>query len=167
MVHALRHVHRLLAENGRLVDIRPVDERAEFIVRGPRGSVHAGWLTETDEGIEYRRAEDALHAVIGSGLLVIDVERIFTFSHHAQSLEALRAHLAATWTDAVILPLVADRVERFMAAGGQGTEVVLRETAWMRALRKVVRRVAQEDGIRTAGSDLPRQRQATRQGPTE
>jgi hypothetical protein len=136
MVHALRHVHRVLAEDGCLVDIRPVDERAEFIVRGPRGADHAGWLAETDEGIEYCRAEDALHAVVGSGLFRIDVERTFTYSHHARSLEELRAHLAATWTDAVILPRVAERVETFMAAGGGSANLVLRETAWMRVLRK-------------------------------
>jgi predicted RNA methylase len=71
-----------------------------------------------------------------SGLFAIDAERTFTFSHHAPSLEALRAHLAATWTDAVIQPSVADRVESLMAAGGESTEVVLQETAWMRLLRK-------------------------------
>ena len=136
MVHALRFVHALLADNGCLVDVRPVSERAEFIVRGPGGPAHAGYLAETDEGIEYRRAEDALHTTVGLGLFVIDIERTFTFSHHARSLGVLRAHLAATWTDAVILPAVAGRVERLMAAGGEGTEVVLRETAWMRVMRK-------------------------------
>ncbi len=148
MVHALRSVHNLLADHGCLVDVRPVNEQAEFIVRGPRGSAHAGYLAETDEGIEYRRAEDALHTTVGLGLFVIDVERTFTFSHHARSLEALRAHLAATWTDAVILPVVADRIERFMA-DGDGTEVVLRETAWMRVLKKGDR------PVRTAVSPLP------------
>jgi hypothetical protein len=136
MVHALRHVHRLLADGGCLIDIRPVNERAEFIVQGPAGSWHAGWLTETDDGIEYRRAEDALHEAIRSGLFVVDAERTFTFSHHASSLQALRAHLAATWTDAVIQPPVAERVERLMAAGAEGMEVVLWETAWTRVLRK-------------------------------
>jgi hypothetical protein len=136
MVHALRHVHRLLTGEGRLVDIRPVNERAEFIVRGPSGPLHAGWLAETDDGIEYRRAEDALGQVIGTGLFVIEVERTFTFSHHASSLPRLRAHLAATWADAVILPAVAERLERLTATGAEGTGVVLRETAWMRVLKK-------------------------------
>ena len=136
MVHALRTVHGLLADDGCLVDIRPVDERAEFIVSGPSGTAHAGYLAETDDGIEYRRAEEAFRTAIGSRLFEVDVERIFTFSHHAASLAALRAHLAATWTDAVILPLVAERVASLMAAGGEGAEVVLRETAWMRVLRK-------------------------------
>lgn len=136
MVHALRSVHTLLADDGCLVDIRPVSERAEVIVQGPGGQAHAGHLVETDEGIEYRRAEEALHAAVSAGLFVIAIERAFTFSHHARSLEALRAHLAATWTDAVILPVVADRIERFMAEDGEGTEVVLRETAWMRVLKK-------------------------------
>jgi hypothetical protein len=131
MVHALRHVHHLVAATGCVVDIRPVDERAAFIVRGPTGSVHAGWLTETDEGIEYRRAESALAAVVRAGLFEVVVERTFTFCHHASSLGALRAHLAATWTDAVIPPDVADRVDELMSAGG-GTELVLQETAWMR-----------------------------------
>ncbi len=132
MVHALRRVHRLMAPTGRVVDIRPVDERAAFIVRGPSGSLHAGWLAETDEGIEYRRAEEALAAVVRAGLFEIVVERTFTFRHHAVSLAALRAHLAATWTDAVIPPDVAERVERLMSAGGEGTRLVLEETAWMR-----------------------------------
>ena len=136
MVHALQTVHGLLADAGCVVDIRPVDERAEFIVRGPRGTAHAGYLAETDEGIEYRRAEGAFRTAVDSGLFEVDVERTFTFSHHARSLEALRAHLAATWTDAVILPRVAERVAGLMAAGGEDAEVVLRETAWMRVLRK-------------------------------
>lgn len=135
MVHALEKVHGLLAPGGRLIDIHPPTERARFQVRVGTRLFHAGWMRETDEGIEYRNAERALKMAVSSGLFVVERQGSFEFLHHARTLDRLRQHLSETWSDAIIDDEVALRVETLLRrARGRG-EVILRETARIRRLR--------------------------------
>jgi hypothetical protein len=150
MVHALRRVAGLVTPAGQVIDIRSLDEKAEFLVCAdravstsveqavnpacPRHDVHAGWLNETDEGIEYRQAEAALQTALAEGVFVLLAQHRFAFRHHAPDLPAMRAYLAETWTDAIIEADVERAVtEAFQKAGGRA-EVVLCETGWMRVL---------------------------------
>ena len=134
MVHALRSVHQLLRPSGVLIDIRPLDERAEFLVAAGGQEHHAGWMQETDGGIEYPLAEAALNTARARGLFTLQAERSFQFQHHARSFAALRAYLVDTWSDALISPAIETEVERLLREAGPRAEVVLRETGWMRRL---------------------------------
>ncbi|HSK08562.1 MAG TPA: hypothetical protein VK911_03235 [Vicinamibacterales bacterium] len=131
MVHALRRVAGMVVPGGRVIDVRSLDERAEFLV----GPSSCGHLRETDEGIEYRQAELALQTALAAGVFTLESEHPFSFRHYAPGLAAMREYLAATWKDAVILPEVAHAVEAALAEAEPGAEVVLRETGWMRVLR--------------------------------
>ncbi len=135
MVHALRSVHTLLRPSAALVDIRPLDERAEFIVVDDGLEHHAGWMRETDDGIEYRQAEQAMRDALAEGLFGLEAERSFPFLHHARTFPALRAYLADIWSDALIDPAVEMEAGRLLESAGPHAEVILRETGWMRRLR--------------------------------
>jgi hypothetical protein len=135
MVHALETVHGLLYPGGRLVDIHPLTERAEFQVRIGGDLIHAGWLRETDGGIEYANAERALASVVARGLFVPEERQAFAFVHHASSLGEMRAHLARTWKDAVIDDAVAVRIQALAGQAGPEGEILLREEPCMTRLR--------------------------------
>ena len=135
MVHALETVHGLLAPGGRLIDIHPLTERAEFQVRVGGELVHAGWLRETDGGVEYTNAERAQASVVESGLFVLEANRTFSFVHHADSLATMRVHLARTWKDAILDDEVAHRIQALLTQAGPGGELLLREEPRMARLR--------------------------------
>ena len=135
MVHALRTVHGLLRPGGVLLDIRPLDERAEFLVIDGGDDRLAGVMQETDEGIEYPQAEAAMRDAIGEGLFVLEAERAFPFIHHARTFPELRAYLEDIWSDAVMGPGLEREAGRLLEAAGPGAEMALRETGWMRRLR--------------------------------
>ena len=137
MVHALRTVHGLLRPSAVLLDIRPLDERAEFLVLDGAEERHAGWMQETDGGIEYPRAEQAMRQAIAEGLFALEAERSFPFLHHAPDFPAMRAYLADTWSDALIDPAIETEARRLLGSAGRGAELVLRETGWMRRLRAI------------------------------
>jgi hypothetical protein len=137
MVHALESVHRLLAPDGVLIDIHPPALDATLEVACSGRLIHAGFLDETDNGIEYEQAEKALAEVVGRGLFLIEREARFTFAHYAPSLESLRQDLAATWKDAVIEDTVAARLEASLAECGPYAEVVLREYVRITRLRRL------------------------------
>jgi len=130
MVHALRRAAGLLAPAGQVIDIRALDEKAEFLVAGRL----CGIMRETDDGIEYGQAEAALKEALSLGILDLAAEHPFTYRHHAPDLASMRAYLADTWTDAVIAPEVAEAIDEALAQGGPGSEIVLRERGWLRVL---------------------------------
>lgn len=141
MVHALEKAAALAAPGGRVIDLHPPSERAEFLVRSARGDAHAGWLEETDEGIEYTQAEQALAGVVSRGVLAVEGERRFDFLYHAPDAGELIRYLEATWRDAVISAAVRARLDELLAEAGPGGEVLLREQARMVRLRPASQRV--------------------------
>jgi len=136
MVHALRAVHGLLRPAAVLVDIRPLDERAEFLVIDRGAERLAGLMQETDEGIEYRQAEAAMRHAITEGLFAFEADRSFPFIHHARSFPELRGYLEDIWSDAVMGPELEREAGWLLASAGPGAEIVLRETGWMKKLRR-------------------------------
>ncbi len=139
MVHALETVHGLIAPGGRVIDVHPLSGRAEISVRSGDALIHAGWLREANNGIEYAHAERALRAVVKSGLFAVGDERSFSFVHHAGSLAELREYLARSWKDAIIDDDVAVRIARLLGEAGTEGEVQVRELPRMTRLEPVRR----------------------------
>lgn len=136
MVHALRRAGGLLAPAGQAIDIRALDEKAEFLVvpGGTSPPRFCGIMRETDDGIEYGQAEAALKEALALGIFTLVGEHRFTFRHHASDLPSMRAYLADTWTDFIITLEVAEAIDEALAQGGPGSEIVLRERGWLRVL---------------------------------
>ena len=122
MVHALRQIHRILAPQGVVADIRP-----ERRVHGPTrhawlspagsaglprvyvGSSHwrgpVGVLQKTAKKLaDHRAADAAVKQVLRRGLFTLQAADTFEFRYYFRTLAHLDEHLAARWVE-TSLPL--------------------------------------------------------------
>lgn len=93
VVHALRHVHKLLAPKGILVDIHPVTEEQ---VETQDGAV-VGVIEDPAFSVDLPNAEACLERAIRDGFYTLEAETEFDFLQHfdevRELIEAKREHL--------------------------------------------------------------------------
>jgi hypothetical protein len=135
MVHALEKVHNLLKAGGLLVDLHPSAEAVAIDVLVDGTPLPAGWLKETDEGIEYLRADEALARVVGDRLFEMQGQERTPFARYADNLEDLLEYLAEAWKDAFLDDTTLRRVRELLAQPAGRHEIVVRETLVVSALR--------------------------------
>jgi hypothetical protein len=135
MVHALKKIHNLLKPNGFLIDIHPSGEPPPIEARVGDQHYLAGWLKESDEGIEYLQADEALQSVVERGLFSVEKRGTFTFNTYAASLESLQSYLKDVWEDAILDEQVAGRVEELWSSPSKDKELILREIVKISRLR--------------------------------
>jgi hypothetical protein len=94
MVHALEEIHRLTRPAGTVIEIHPALEFPSLEV-STNGTL---LFSEDDPGFDYeedsRLAEEAVAAVVGRGVFVLEERRRFELRTHASSLQELRDHWA-------------------------------------------------------------------------
>jgi hypothetical protein len=84
-VHALRHVHTLLAPGGTLVDVHPVTEEQVETTRG-----FVGVILEPDwVNVDLPNSEAALRQVVHEGLYDLEAEREYDVLQHFDEPEEL------------------------------------------------------------------------------
>ncbi len=128
MVHALKQLHDMLAENGRLIDIHPTPEPAAITVRLGSHKQLAGWITEGSDYTKYAAADSALAAAVSQGHYIRQTTATFTFTTTADTLADLNQYLADYWTDGRIEPQVAGYIEeKLLTTPLQDTELILTE----------------------------------------
>jgi hypothetical protein len=136
MVDALRTVKMLLTPAGCVIDVRPVAVDPDLGVCVGHQVEWLGVLGETDHGIEYRQADDAMAYAIETGIFAREAATTFVFYRYADSLADLRAYFVEHWTDAVIDPATATRIEQAVAAVSGPSRIVVREHVQMARLRR-------------------------------
>jgi len=127
MVHALEIIHQLLRPHGKLIDIHPVGEPSPIEVRMGGQTTLAGWLTETDDFVEYKQADDALAQAIQRGWFLAEREATFPFVTHADSMSELREYLAKEWKDAILDDQTARKVEELLAGPERDKELLVHD----------------------------------------
>ena len=137
MVHALEKIQRLLKPGGFLIDIHPTTEPASIAVRLNQRIMPAGWISESDDYVEYGWADDALARVLESGLFALEQRGTFEFVWHADSLADLRAYLKEEWRDAVIDDVTAMRIEDLLRSPERAKEVTVIEKIGIARYRKM------------------------------
>jgi hypothetical protein len=84
-VHALRHVHSLLAPGGTLVDIHPVSEEQVETAGGVVGTIEEpSWLE-----VDLPNAEAGVRQVVDEGLYVLEAETQYDVLQHFDDAEEL------------------------------------------------------------------------------
>ena len=141
MVHALEMSHSLLETDGLLIDIHPTGQPPLVEVHGA-GKVHlAGQLHEKGDFVEYFQADDALTAVTGRGLFVLERKEPFSFLYHAPTIVALTDFFETEWLDAVLPEETSQRVAELLGGPGDdaddGREIVVREFVHISRFRKI------------------------------
>ena len=127
MVHALEIIHQLLRPHGKLIDIHPVGEPSPIEVRIGRQTILAGWLTETDDFVEYKQADDALGQAIQRRWFLVEREATFPFVTHADSMSELREYLAKEWKDAILDDQTARKAEELLAGPEPDKELLVHD----------------------------------------
>jgi hypothetical protein len=128
MVHALEKIHRLIKPTGQLIAIHPSTELPSIEIRLRDRFIAAGWLHETDDGIEYELADQALAAVMTSGLFALERSSTFGFLLYADTLADLQKYLAEEWKDAYIDDVTLMRAGELMSSIERDREVIVSET---------------------------------------
>jgi hypothetical protein len=127
MVHALEKIHQLLKSEGVLLDIHPTNEPAALAVRLREQIIPAGWINESDDYVEYEWADEALQHVVNSRQFKLERTGTFEFMWHADSMNDLRAHLAAEWKDAIIDDVTSVRIEELLKLPVHDKEILVSE----------------------------------------
>jgi hypothetical protein len=127
MVHALETIHHLLKPGGILLDIHPTNEPATIDVRLREQIIPAGWISESDDYVEYEWADEASAAAVDRGLFAQERCGTFKFVWHADSMSELRAYLAEEWKDAIVDDVTAMRTEELLKLPLQDKEILVSE----------------------------------------
>jgi len=101
MVHALEIVRQSLIEGGALVDIHPTGQPPLVKVEIGKQTFLVGYIEESDDFVEYAQADAALRQAVASGWFNLEKRGAFLFKTYATSVDELKAHLEATWSDAI------------------------------------------------------------------
>jgi hypothetical protein len=136
MVHALEKIYSLLKDDGLLLDIHPTNEPAAIAVRLREQLIPAGWLTESDDYVEYEWADEALQRMVDDQRFALERVGTFEFVWHADSLSDLRAYLAEEWKDAIIDELTAGRIEELLKLPVTDKEILVSEAIRIARYRK-------------------------------
>jgi hypothetical protein len=137
MVHALETIHDLLKPGGILLDIHPTNEPAAIDVRLREQIIPAGWLSESDDYVEYEWADAAVAAAVDRRLFTQERSGTFAFVWHADSMSALRAYLAEEWKDAIVDDVTAMRIEELLKLPVPDKEILVREAIRLARYRRV------------------------------
>jgi hypothetical protein len=127
MVHALETIQQLLKPNGILLDIHPTNEPAALAVRLREQIIPAGWITESDDYVEYEWADEALQRLVDNRHFTLERLGTFDFIWHADTMNDLRADLAAEWKDAIIDDVTAMRIEELLKLPVHDKEILVSE----------------------------------------
>ena len=131
MVHALKQIHGLLAQDGRLFDIHPNGEPPPLYVRRNDERHLVGWVQERSDYVSYGQAEEALGEAVQRGWYQLAERQLITFATYATDLESLRQHLQKNWQDAWIEDLVALQIENQWNSLTREKEIIVEEQIWL------------------------------------
>jgi hypothetical protein len=136
MVHALEKISQLLKSDGILLDIHPTNEPAAMAVRLREQLIPAGWLTESDDYVEYEWADEALQRMVDDRHFALERVGTFEFVWHADTLNELRDYLAEEWKDAIIDEMTAGRIEELLKLPVHDKEILVSEAIRIARFRR-------------------------------
>jgi hypothetical protein len=108
-------------------------------VRVGADSYLAGWLQETDDYIEYVQADEAIAQAITNDWFALERQDIFSFTFHAETIDALADYLDETSEDAILDDMIIMRAHDLMLSGEPDKEVTMRVPVSISQLRPLPR----------------------------
>jgi len=102
MVHALNEIHRLLAPNGILIDLRPLADNWPGEVKSKRETLKAGRVDDMPIGLEDdKAANESIAHVAAEKLFIQEQEEFFSFFYYWDSPKEMQAYIDDDWADFV------------------------------------------------------------------
>ncbi len=100
MVHALREVHRVLAPNGILIDLRPLDERWPVEIASARATQQVGRLIDSELAVESDLASNrAVEQAAAERLFVREKEETFPLFYYWDTPNEMQTFIHEEWED--------------------------------------------------------------------
>ena len=100
MVHALREIHRVLAPDGVLIDLRPLDDRWPVEVISARAANPVGRLLDTEFAIASdEAAERAVEQAAAEGRFRREAGEFFSFNYYWDTPNEMQEYIAEEWED--------------------------------------------------------------------
>lgn len=100
MVHALRELHRVLAPDGILIDLRPLDDRWPVEVTSARAANRVGRLLDTELAIA---SDEAANRAVGQaaleGCFRREAGEFFAFNYYWDTPNEMQEFIAEEWED--------------------------------------------------------------------
>lgn len=125
MVHALNEIHRVLAGDGILIDLRPLmDQSPVEVVSGSK--IHlAGRVSQVPEDIANDEiANKSIETAAEQGWFILERREFFPFSYDWDSPDEMKAYLEEEWADFVIIHETVRRNARSLwAAAGTNSRL--------------------------------------------
>lgn len=98
MVHALREVHRVIAPNGILLDLRPLDERWPVEIESAREIQQVGRLLDSELAVESDLASNrAMEQAAAEKLFVREQEEFFPFFYYWDTPNEMQTFIDEEW----------------------------------------------------------------------
>ncbi len=162
MVHALEEAIRALAQDGQLIDLRPlsVDSRLE-ILSGE--AVHPAGVIDFSPGLpEDMAADKAVATLVRRDDLVPDGSRQFEHAYYWDDLPSMKAYVEDRWSDSAVIPKrVFKKAEELIRKSPQPTRIRVRLVVSLATYRKGSRSRwveewrGQRAKVNTPGGQLP------------
>ncbi len=102
MVHALNEIHRVLAPDGILIDLRPMLDRWPLEVVSANKHQEAGRVTDLAEPLsDDRAANQAVAEIARRGRFVRHREETFSFFYYWDTPKEMQEYLSEEWYDVI------------------------------------------------------------------
>lgn len=100
MVHALREIHRALAPDGILIDLRPVSDRWPVEIASSQGIRETGRVLDLPIGVADDEAANlAIEEAARNGWFVRDKREFFPFFYSWDSPKEMEEYIEQEWED--------------------------------------------------------------------
>ncbi len=104
MVHALNEIHRVLAPNGILIDLRPLADRWPIEVASAREVKEAGRVSDLPVGLEDdRAANEAMARTEAQKQFVRKREEFFPLFYYWDTPNEMKEYIDEEWADFIAI----------------------------------------------------------------
>lgn len=137
MVHALLECWRVLARDGRLIDVRPIHSNPAIEVVTGDGRIVVGRLIDEAERIDDEAANGAMAEVVRQGFFTPEIEDSFYSASYWETLDGLLAYADRKWSDTKVLaPEVVVQARRQVAGRDGDYRICVRNKIQIRVYNK-------------------------------
>ena len=136
MVHALLESWRVLALEGKLIDLRPVHSNPAVEVITAGSHFVPGHLDDEADAAEDMAADEAMVEVVRRGYFAPQMQDTFKFAVYWDTLEDLLEYADRKWRDTMLPADVREQARRHIAGIDGRYRICIRDTMHIAVYRK-------------------------------
>ena len=135
MVHALENVHKLLGDQGVLLNVQPVGKPRPLEIHAGGRSRQAGLIGHRLNFAMHKAALHAVAQVVRDGVFILEHEGTIPFLYRAPSFPVFQEWLAENSENSILDEQTSHRARALSQKAGGDCQVIMREELYMGLLR--------------------------------